>query len=644
MTGDLAQRSRAALGSSGELVQALPNFTPRLAQQDLAAAIADAIEDSAELVSEAGTGTGKTFAYLVPVILSGRKAILSTGTKALQDQLHQRDLPRVREALGVGFRSALLKGRANYLCLHRLNTANQRDLFASPAEVQQFGAIRTWAKRTQYGDFNELSSIPEGARILSQVSSTADSCLGTDCEFYEDCFVVKARQRALAADVVVVNHHLLLADLSLKDTGMGQVLPDAQVFVIDEAHQLPELAGQFLGSVVSGNAVAEVGRDAIREAEQASGTLALIRPRVDGVLAALRQARKRMDGLPAKGPREAFVQWPQASEGLDELKEALVGLLEQLQAVADQTPGLLRCSERCQDHLDTLADWTGAQRTNGVYWFELGQHSFRLRYTPMDVSDSLRSQREQTQASWIMTSATLAVDTSFTHYTEKMGMDEPRTLIAPSPFNWNEQSLLYVPPNLPDPSDRDFMPAVIDAIRPVLEASKGRAFLLFASHANLRKAHALLKDGPWPLFVQGEGAKNALLDGFRKSGNGVLLGTATFREGVDVVGDALSVVVIDKLPFAPPDDPVLVARQQDIRNRGGNPFADEQVPQAVIATKQAAGRLIRSETDRGVLVIADPRLLGKSYGRRFIQSLPAMRLTRQVQDVQEFFNESNSGD
>lgn len=638
MTGALAAQTREALSEGGDLAKAIESFKPRIAQQDLAAAIADAIDERAELVSEAGTGTGKTYAYLVPAILSGKRTIISTGTKALQDQLYKRDLPRVRDALGKGFKAALLKGRANYLCLHRLNYSHQRDLFASLVAVKQFEDVKAWSERTMIGDFAELSSVPDDSPVFAQVSSTADNCLGTDCEFYDDCFVMKARQRALAADVIVVNHHLLLADLSLKDNGMGQVLPDAQVFVIDEAHQLPELAGNFLGSVVSGNGVLEIGRDTQREAEEASGTMAALRPKVEALNAAVKAARAGMVGLPAKGTAHDFASLATAVPALEELHVAVRELAEQLHVVADQTPGLLRCAERADDLVFELEDWLDAKRENGVYWFELSQASFRLRFTPMDVSESLQAQREQTQATWVMTSATLAVDHSFEHYARKLGLESPRTTLAPSPFDWEHQALLYVPQGLPEPHDRDFVARMIEAVRPVLEASKGRAFLLFASHANLRRAHELLKDGPWPLFVQGEGSKLSLLERFRKSGNGVLLGTATFREGVDVVGDALSVVVIDKIPFAPPDDPVFAARIEEIRQRGGNPFNEEQVPSAVISMKQAAGRLIRSETDRGVLMITDPRIISKYYGRMFLQSLPAMPLTRSLDDVVSFFS------
>ena len=639
MSGQLAAQTREALAAGGDLAKAIETFTPRVAQQDLAAAIADAIEEKAELVSEAGTGTGKTFAYLVPAILSGQRTIISTGTKALQDQLFKRDLPRVREALGKGFTAALLKGRANYLCLHRMNYSGQRDMFASPAAGKQFETIRQWSERTMVGDFSELATVPDDSPVFAQVSSTAENCLGQECEFYGECFVMKARQRAQTADVIVVNHHLLLADLSLKDTGMGKVLPDAQVFVIDEAHQLPELAGNFLGSVISGHGITELGRDTLREAEEASGTASALRPKIEALSAAVKAARTAMIDLPARAAYDVFFGKEGALQGLEDLADATQELAEQLHVVADQTPGLLRCAERADDILVELKDWISAKRGNGVYWFELSQTSFRLRFTPLDVSESLQQQRAQSQAAWIMTSATLAVDQSFTHYSRKLGLDSPRTTLAPSPFDWEKQALLYVPEGLPEPHDRSFVARMIESVIPVLEASKGRAFLLFASHRNLQQARELLRGKPWPLFVQGEGSKHSLLDQFRKSGNGVLLGTATFREGVDVVGDALSVVVIDKLPFAPPDDPVFKARIDEITANGGNPFNEEQVPSAVISMKQAAGRLIRSETDRGVLVITDPRFISKSYGRTFRESLPPMPMTRKVEDVEAFFAE-----
>ena len=566
----LGTASRAALNDGGDLARNIAAFAPRTAQQDLAGAVADAFDSRGVLLAEAGTGTGKTFAYLVPAILSGLKTIVSTGTRALQDQLYHRDLPRVRDALGIGLKTALLKGRANYLCHYRLKQAEGEPRFGSREMASQFQRIVAWAGRTRMGDLAELETLPDDSPLLPMVTSTTDNCLGSECPFFSECFVVQARQRAQAADLVVVNHHLLLADLALKQEGFGEILPGAQAFVVDEAHQLPELAAQFFGEALSARPLVELARDALAECKQASGALAVLQEPT--------RALEHAD----RGPLRA-----------------------------DDAPSVL--------------------------WYELTARGFRLSRTPLDVAGPLAQHRARSQAAWVFTSATLAIGGRFEHYAIKLGLKDPTTLLAPSPFDWPVQALCYLPSGLPEPAARHYTESIVEAIRPVLEASAGRAFVLFASHRALREAAGLLRDGPWPLFVQGEAPRSLLLERFRASGNGVLLGTASFREGVDVAGDALSVVVIDKLPFAAPDDPVFEARLEAIRRSGGNPFRDEQLPQAVIALKQGAGRLIRSETDRGVLVLCDPRLLGKSYGRVFMESLPPLPKTRRIDDVQAFF-------
>ena len=668
--GALARDSREALSEGGTLAEVLPGFRPRQAQQDLAAAVASAFDDRAPLLAEAGTGTGKTFAYLVPALLSRRKTIISTGTRALQDQLYHRDLPRVRDALGAGLRTALLKGRANYLCRHRLERARGENRFQTPAQAEYFQRIVAWSGRTRMGDLAELESLPDDSPLLPLVTSTADNCLGTECPFWGDCFVVQARQRAQEADVVVVNHHLLLADLALKQEGFGEILPGAEAFVVDEAHQLPELAAQFFGEGLSARPLVELSRDTIAECRGVDGALAALQEPARALEQATRLLRAAMDLLPVRGTRPQLLAVPEVAEGLEGLDAALLALADALAPLAEAAPGLEACLLRARDHRSRLGRWrdlddggrdagdeepldapagpdaaaddaaTAAAvptRDDDVRWYELSPRGFRLQRTPLDVSGPLRAHREQSRAAWVFTSATLAVEGRFDHLSRRLGLWEPRTLLVPSPFDWASQALCYLPPALPEPSSRSYTGAIANAVRPVLEASGGRAFLLFASHRALREAAEELRGAPWPLFVQGEAPRHVLLQRFRESGNGVLLGAASFREGVDVAGGALSVVVIDKLPFAAPDDPVFEARLEAIRRAGGNPFRDEQVPQAVIALKQGVGRLIRTESDRGVLVLCDPRLLGKGYGRRFLDSLPPFPRTRELADAVAFF-------
>ncbi|MGE8286799.1 MAG: ATP-dependent DNA helicase [Stenotrophomonas sp.] len=650
----LATASCEALSEGGALARALDAFVPRPAQLRLTGAIAETLQQRDVLLAEAGTGTGKTFAYLVPALLSGLKTIVSTGTRALQDQLYHRDLPRVRAALGVGHRAALLKGRANYLCRYRLDQARGEPRFSTPEQVAQFQRIVTWSGRTQYGDIAELDGLADDSPLLPMVTSTVDNCLGTDCPFWSDCFVVRARQRAQEADLVVVNHHLLLADLALKQEGFGEILPGAQAFIIDEAHQLPELATNFFGEGFGMRPWQELARDCLAECRSVAGAQATLQQPVATLELALRALREAMEKLPPRGTRWRAMAQPEVADGFDAVSAALAQLRDALALVREASPGLDACHARAQEAVSRLARWlgedlplfdfeadehdaAGVDDGNDVLWYELTPRGFRCQRTPMDVSGPLREHRERSMAAWVFTSATLTVDGGFDHLAKRLGLDDPDTLVQPSPFDWPQQALCYLPQHLPDPAARGYGTALIAALRPVLEASQGRAFLLFASHRALREAAEALRDGPWPLFVQGEAPRASLLQRFRDSGNGVLLGSASFREGVDVVGDALSVVVIDKLPFAAPDDPVFEARLDAIRREGGNPFRDEQLPQAVIALKQGVGRLIRSETDRGVLVLCDPRLLSKGYGRVFLDSLPPFRRTRELADVQAFF-------
>ncbi len=634
---DLSHRTRAALAADGPLAEKLPGYLVRDAQQQLAQAVAEAMDDRATLIAEAGTGTGKTYAYLVPALLSGQRVIVSTGTRALQDQLYHRDLPRVRAALGASLKMALLKGRSNYLCLYRMEQA-KGERFASRELAAQFQRVVAWSGRTQRGDLAELSDIPDDSMLLPQVTSTADNCLGSECPFWSECFVVKARAEAQAADLVVVNHHLLLADLAIKREGFGEILPGAAAFVLDEAHQLPELAAQFFGEGIGARQLVELARDTLKESANVPSALATVQQPVRTLEHAVRELRLAMNDFAQRGAASRVIAHPAASMALAGLESALADLCAGLEPLREASPGFAACADRGEDALVRLRRWRDAQAgDDDVRWYELTQRGFTLQRTPLDVSAPLRQYREQSRAAWVFTSATLAVKGDFSHLATRLGLDAPRELLQPSPFDWPAQALCYLPRGLPEPNLRGYGTALIERVRPVLAASGGRAFLLFTSHRALREAADALQGGEWPLFVQGSAPRNVLLEQFRHSGNGVLLGAASFWEGVDVAGDALSLVVIDRLPFASPDDPVLQARLDAVRRAGGNPFRDEQLPQAVIALKQGAGRLIRTFEDRGVLVLCDPRLSSKSYGRLFLDSLPPMPRTRMLADVQRFF-------
>ncbi|MCE3001830.1 MAG: ATP-dependent DNA helicase [Xanthomonadaceae bacterium] len=626
-----------ALGPDGPFAREVEGFAPRAVQQEMADAVERAIAEGGELVVEAGTGTGKTFAYLVPALLSGKRVIVSTGTKTLQDQLFHRDLPRVREVLGARLKTALLKGRANYLCWYRMDQTVKEGTLPNRADVALLSRVRAWAARTASGDIGEVEGVPEDAGLWPRVTSTAENCLGAECPFFDDCFVVRARRAAQEADVVVVNHHLLFADLAIKREGFGEILPGAHAFVLDEAHQIPELAGQFFSQSVSGRQLSEMEADALREAATASGAKAALEELGRNVERGVKDLRLAMERLPRRGAWDKVREGEDVARWLGVLRAALAKLSEVLGGMAERSEGLSACAARAVDLEVRLERLCKAPEPGWVHWYEASERGFVLSATPLDVAGPLKDFREQSRAAWIFTSATLSVAGRFEHFTQQMGLEHPHTLSLPSPFDYERHALCYLPRGLPDPKASDYTDRVVAAVRPVLAASRGRAFLLFTSHRALKRAAELLVDLPFQLFVQGTRPRATLLDEFRASGNGVLLGAASFWEGVDVRGDALSVVVIDKLPFAAPDDPVLEARLSAIREGGGNPFAEVQIPAAAIALKQGAGRLIRDVDDRGVLMLCDPRLLGSNYGRLFLACLPTMPITRDLAEVEAFF-------
>lgn len=616
----------------------MPGYHPREQQIEMAEAIEQAIASGTAIAVEAGTGTGKTFAYLAPALLSGGKVIVSTGTKTLQNQLYDRDLPAVRDALAAGSTAALLKGRANYVCLYRLERAASEGRLETREDATRLRRIERFAAVSLTGDRAELAEVPEDAPVWQHATSTRDNCLGQECPKYKDCFVMRARKNALAADVVVVNHHLFFADVALRDEGVAELLPSCNTVIFDEAHQLPETARLFFGQTLSSAQLIELARDARLELRATGGAS----PELDRVAMRLDKAARDLRLCFGKeGQRFAWadaLRAPGFGDALGALAEALEGVREPLAEQSERSEGLAACARRAGEASALLAALGEGDRKNEVRWVEVFGQSLQLHVTPLVPAELFRRQMADHPRAWIFTSATLAMGRDFSHFKRELGIEDAGARSWPSPFDFERQALLYAPKGLPDPNDPSYTDAVVEAALPVLEASQGRAFLLFTSHRALRRAHELLRDRvAWPLLVQGTGSRSELLVRFRELGNAVLLGAASFWEGVDVRGEALSVVLIDKLPFAPPGDPVLAARIEALRAEGGNPFMDYQLPQAVLQLKQGVGRLIRDETDRGVLVLCDPRLHTKAYGRTVRASLPPMKQTRAVADVQAFF-------
>lgn len=636
-----------ALASGGALSLQLPNFQPRECQQELAQAVALAIETRSSLVAEAGTGTGKTFAYLLPALQAGARTVVSTGTKALQDQLFHRDLPLLMKALNVEPKVALLKGRANYLCRYRLENYQSDGLFVQPEEVSQLRQIRTWASRTQAGDRAELSAISEDAPIWAQVTSTTDNCLGGDCPSYGECHVVHARRKAQEADVVVVNHHLLFADMALKQEGFGELLPGAELIVLDEAHQIVDTATQFFGTSISGRQLIDLARDSLREGSQVSGLLSLIQTPAQQLEHQVRVLRAALDQVPQRGNWRDLADSDEIIEAIADLGRGLATLSAVLNEHEEVNAGIESCAARGEALSTRLVEVTrdgsaieAEQVEPRVRWYECRGRGFGLHSTPLDIAEPLRKYREQSGSAWVLTSATLAVGERFDHYLNATGLEKAKTLLLDSPFDYRNQAVLLVPPGLPEPNQPTHTAAVLQVALPLIEAAKGGCFLLFTSHRALKEAAERLRGAiSYPLFVQGEAPRHQLLEDFRACGNGVLLGAASFWEGVDVRGDALKLVIIDRLPFAQPDDPVARARADGVSRRGLSPFRELSLPEAVLSLKQGAGRLIRDVDDRGVLVICDPRIRTKSYGRIFLNSLPPMRRTQNVDAAARFLRE-----
>ncbi len=632
----------AELDAGGAASQAISGFIPRSGQRRLGAAVADAVEADDVLIAEAGTGVGKTFAYLVPALLAGRQVIISTGTRTLQDQLYHRDLPQARAVLQARMPQpvtfAQLKGRANYLCRYRLERALDEGLLPHEADAERLQRAAAWARQTDTGDLAEAPLEVEG--LGARISATPEQCLGQQCPAYDGCFFYEARRRAHEAGLVVVNHHLLLADWAVKDSGYGAVLPETEVLVLDEAHQVPDTAARFFGESLTARGLRELARDVRTADRREAGDMPDLPPAVGALEASVARLRA------ALGTGEQRAAWEDrgangADEAVEEVRAQILELERVLAYGAERGPELEACHRRAREAIERLGRFLSPQAEDEVRWYEARGQGFALQRTPLEVGSEFQRRLEREASATVLVSATLAVGSSFAAFRRRLGLPETAMVLQlPSPFDYQRQSLLYCPPSLPQPNEPGFDEGVIDHALPLIEATPGGVLFLFTSHRALQVAHGRLLDAlDRPVLAQGEAPQARLLEAFAACGHSVLLGTASFWQGVDIRGAALSAVIIDRLPFAAPHDPVTAARQRAAEAAGGVAFRDILLPDAVLALKQGAGRLIRDEQDRGVLMIADPRLLQCGYGRLFRDSLPDMPLTQDLGDVEAFWEE-----
>ncbi|MDO6705724.1 ATP-dependent DNA helicase [Photobacterium sp. 1_MG-2023] len=625
----------------GALEKAIPGFQARQPQIDMAEAVESAIKHQHQLVVEAGTGTGKTFAYLVPALMKGHKTIISTGSKNLQEQLFNRDLPLMTGALGFTGKVALLKGRSNYLCLDRLSRqiTESHGGFVDQAQLSQLVTIRSWSSATKTGDVSECDAIPEDSPVIPMITSTNDNCLGRECPSYEDCFVVKARRKAMDADVVVVNHHLFMADLAIKETGFGELIPEADVFIFDEAHQIPDIASQYFGQSLSSRQLQELAKDITIGYRTEARDMRQLEKMADRLSMAASDMRMVLGEPGYRGNWRDAVSSPAIQRELTRLNDALELAHDVLKLALGRSELLDAAFERTTLLKARLKRLCDTSITGYSYWYECTPRHFSLHITPLSVAEKFHEQIEQQKGAWIFTSATLAVDEDFGHFSHRLGLQPAAQMSLPSPFDYEQQALLCVPRFLPEPNSHGMAAKLVSMMAPVIEANQGRCFFLCTSHQMVRElAEGFRECLSLPVLVQGETSKQKLLAEYLELGNALLIATGAFWEGIDVRGQALSCVIIDKLPFTAPDDPLLKARIEDCRLRGGDPFSQVQIPDAVITLKQGVGRLIRDQQDKGVLVICDNRLVTRPYGAVFLRSLPPIPRTRDVNGVGQFLS------
>lgn len=634
------------LGEEGPFSEVLTGFAPRSEQQHLADAIFANLEKGDVLIGEAGTGTGKTFAYLVPALLTGQRIVVSTGTRHLQDQLYFNDLPLIKRALNLSTPCCLLKGRANYLCKHRLQRAMHHPALQNENHQKHLRIIADWSRSTKSGDIAEVLGVPEDSMVWHFVVSNEEFCSKHEFEDLSDCYIHQARKRAQESELIVINHHLLCADLALKEQGFGEILPSANGFIIDEAHQLPEIAAQFFGLKISSRQLLELARDTVGEQLQEAPDCRELRDLAQQLESAVRHFRLAFAIEPTRSAWTAV----RTDAGIEREQQRLGILLENLKEtlaeLAERGKGLESCYRRAQLQNEALNRFIeNSPESQYVHWFETFRTGFSLNMTPMTVAEPFQRAMMAMSSSWVFTSATLAVGGDFSHFRQQLGLDtDCNELLLDSPFDYRHNALLYLPPQLPEPQDARYTACMVESVLPVLKASGGRAFILCTSYRAMHETARLL-DGniDHPLLIQGQMPKRELVEAFQSVGNAVLLGTSSFWEGVDVRGEALSLVIIDKLPFGSPGDPVMGARIEHMKQSGGNPFFEYQVPQAALSLKQGVGRLIRDVSDRGVLVLCDPRIRSRNYGEVFITSLPPMPITQDVDEVEAFYRRERAG-
>jgi ATP-dependent DNA helicase DinG len=631
-----------AFAKDGALAKAISGFSPRQAQTDMALDVADAIDKQSSLIVEAGTGTGKTFAYLIPAFLSlnpkhPKKIVVSTGTKNLQEQLFHKDIPLIKKALASNAQVALLKGRANYLCNYRLAQYQDSRGQLDAQMLQDLVKVKTWANGTQSGDIGELVNVSEDSSIFPSVTSTLDNCLARDCPDYEACHLVRARQKASDADIIVVNHHLFFADMALKDTGFGELIPKAQVMIFDEAHQIGDIASEYFGEAFSSKQLVDLCTDVLQIHRSSLTDVKQLGLAAEKLQKTCQEFRLLFNYDPERGNwREKYKQ-VQFQQKFANLKIDLDFLYQVIKLCVSRNEAIDNCFDRAVNLLAQYDVMANVEAYGMSFWYETTPRSVVLHQTPLTVSDKFNTVVKESGAGWIFTSATLAVDNSFNHFAKHLGLQDAKQLLLDSPFDYQAQSQLVVPRYLPQANDKNRALKLAELAEPLIEASKGACFMLFTSYRVMHQVAEILSESiDNPLLVQGKMAKRKLLEQFVEQDEAVLLATASFWEGIDVRGDKLTCVIIDKLPFASPDDPLLQARCEDARRQGGEPFSQIQLPQAVIALKQGVGRLIRDVSDRGVMVICDDRLVNKPYGETFLKSLPDMKRSRDITKAAKF--------
>ena len=629
----------------GPLNDCLNNYQLRTEQVEMAKSVSNAIKDKESLVIEAGTGVGKTFAYLYPSLLKGGRVVISTATKNLQDQLFFNDIPKIREALKISVKVNILKGRANYICKLRMENTNQEGMFFNKNDAKYLHLIKAYSDNSDSGEVSEISKIPENSAIWPMVTSTKENCLGQDCEFYKNCFLVKARKEALESEVLIVNHHLFFADFVLKDAELSEILPKANTVIFDEAHQVPLVASFFLGEFISSSQIINLIQDCQQSFIKYPDTIKIL----DSLAKDLQENIFELKVLISPSSVRLNINKLQDYDAFKETYKTLIAKLDLLETIlskhAEDNAESQRLFDRATELTIKLNSWLKRDNQNDIYWLEVFARTIQFNATPISVAEQFNKFQKKADSAWVFTSATLSINGSFDHFTSLLGLKKSRTQYLQSPFNYSENAFLYVPKEIPDPKDELFNLVLVKKALPLIRAAKGRAFILATSLKSMEEIGALLKDEfeknkiDYPVITQGEGPKNDLLNQFKKHGNAVLIGSLSFWEGIDVRGPTLSLVIIDKLPFQSPGDPVFESKIKLLTEEGANAFMSMQLPEAIIRLKQGVGRLIRDDHDKGVMVICDRRIIEKSYGMKIWKSLPSFKRTRSESAVINFLEE-----